>query len=149
MAGAANDGGEHGPGGIVPGEASLHQAGAVVAHERGGLVLVTHGLGCVCGHRAPGLSLRAGRQPRAVAVAGPGLTWAGCGLRTSGRERGSRSSPGHSWPPRPQPSLLSRRAAAATGPQECGPGRPHIWASGPARPRPGGAQRRRSWPRPR
>lgn len=49
MAGAANDGGEHGPGGIVPGEASLHQAGAVVAHERGGLVLVTHGLGCVCG----------------------------------------------------------------------------------------------------
>lgn len=49
MAGAADDGREHGPGGIVPGEASLHQAGAVVAHERGGLVLVTHGVGCVCG----------------------------------------------------------------------------------------------------
>lgn len=103
---------------------------------------------CLRGHRAPGLSLRAARQPRAVA-AGPGLTWAGCGLRESGRERGSRSSPGHSWPPRAPRSLLSRRVEAATGPQECGPGRPHIWASGPARPRPGGAQRRRSWPRPR
>lgn len=70
---------------------------------------------CLRGYRAAGLSLTAARQQRA-AVAGPGLTWAGCGLRASGRERGSRSSPGHSWPPRPPPSLLSRRAAAATGP---------------------------------
>lgn len=45
VAGAAHDGGEHGPGGVVSGEASLHQAGAVVTHEGGGLIVVTH----VCG----------------------------------------------------------------------------------------------------
>ena len=43
VAGAANDGGEHGPGGIVSCESSFHQAGAVVAHEGGGLIVVTHG----------------------------------------------------------------------------------------------------------
>lgn len=42
MTGAANDGGEHGPGGIVSGEASLHKAGAVVAHKGGSLIVVTH-----------------------------------------------------------------------------------------------------------
>lgn len=42
VAGAAHDGGEHGPGGVVSGEARLHQAGAVVADEGGGLVVVTH-----------------------------------------------------------------------------------------------------------
>ena len=45
VTGAADDGGEHGPGGVVSGEASLHQAGAVVTHEGGGLIVVTH----VCG----------------------------------------------------------------------------------------------------
>lgn len=39
---AADDGGEHGPGGIVSGEASLHQSGAVVAHKGGSLFVVTH-----------------------------------------------------------------------------------------------------------
>lgn len=42
MAGTADDGWEHGPGGIVSGEASLHQAGAVVAHKGGSLIVVTH-----------------------------------------------------------------------------------------------------------
>lgn len=42
MAGTADDRGEHGPGGIVSGEASLHQAGAVVAHKGGSLIVVTH-----------------------------------------------------------------------------------------------------------
>ena len=44
MTGAADDGGEDSPGGIVSGEASLHQAGAVVTHQGGGLVVVTHGV---------------------------------------------------------------------------------------------------------
>lgn len=39
---AADDGWEHGPGGIVSGEASLHQAGAVVAHKGGSFLVVTH-----------------------------------------------------------------------------------------------------------
>lgn len=39
---AADDGGEHGPGGIVSGEASLHKAGAVVAHKSGSFIVVTH-----------------------------------------------------------------------------------------------------------
>lgn len=43
VTGAADDGGEHGPGGIVSGEASLHQAGTVVAHKGGSLIVVTHG----------------------------------------------------------------------------------------------------------
>lgn len=43
MTGAADDGWEHGPGGIVSGEASLHQAGTVVAHKGGSLIVVTHG----------------------------------------------------------------------------------------------------------
>lgn len=42
MTGAADDGWEHGPGGVVSGEASLHQAGAVVAHEGGSFLVVTH-----------------------------------------------------------------------------------------------------------
>lgn len=43
VTGAADNGWEHGPGGIVSGEASLHQAGAVVAHKGGSLIVVTHG----------------------------------------------------------------------------------------------------------
>lgn len=39
---AADDGWEHGPGGIVSGEASLHQAGTVVAHKGGSFLVVTH-----------------------------------------------------------------------------------------------------------
>ena len=42
VTGAANNGGEDGPGGIVSGEASLHKAGAVVAHKGGSLIVVTH-----------------------------------------------------------------------------------------------------------
>lgn len=45
MTGAANNGGEHSPRGIIPGKASLYQAGAVVAHKCGGLILITHGVG--------------------------------------------------------------------------------------------------------
>lgn len=47
VTGAADDGGEDGPGGIVSGEASLHQTGAVVAHECGSLIVVTHDGFCV------------------------------------------------------------------------------------------------------
>lgn len=43
MTGTADDGGEHGPGGIVSSEASLHQPRAVVAHKGGSLIVVTHG----------------------------------------------------------------------------------------------------------
>lgn len=42
VTGAADDRGEHGPGGIVSGEASLHKTGAVVAHEGGSFIVVTH-----------------------------------------------------------------------------------------------------------
>lgn len=42
MTGAADDGGEDSPGGIVSGEASLHKTGAVVAHKGGSLFVVTH-----------------------------------------------------------------------------------------------------------
>lgn len=47
VTGAADDGGEDGPGGIVSGEASLHKTGAVVAHECGSLIVVTHDGFCV------------------------------------------------------------------------------------------------------
>ena len=40
--GAAHDGGEHGARGVVPGEAALDHAGAIVAHERGHLSVVSH-----------------------------------------------------------------------------------------------------------
>lgn len=42
--GAANNGREHGAGRVVAGEARLHQAGAVVAHQGGGLFVVAHGV---------------------------------------------------------------------------------------------------------
>lgn len=42
VTGATHDGGEHGPGGVVSGKPSLHQAGAVVTDEGGGLIVVTH-----------------------------------------------------------------------------------------------------------
>ena len=42
MTGAADDGGEHCPGGIVSGEPSLDKAGAVVAHKGGCFFVVTH-----------------------------------------------------------------------------------------------------------
>lgn len=45
VTGATNNRGEHSPGSIISSEASLHQAGAIVAHKGGGLIVVTH----VCG----------------------------------------------------------------------------------------------------
>lgn len=42
MTRAADDGGEHSPGGIVSGEASFHKAGAIVAHKSGSFIVVTH-----------------------------------------------------------------------------------------------------------
>lgn len=45
MTWAANNGGKDSPRGVIPGKASLHQAGAVVAHKCGGLILITHGVG--------------------------------------------------------------------------------------------------------
>lgn len=42
MTGAADDGGEDGPGGIVSGEASLYKTGAIVAHKGGSFFVVTH-----------------------------------------------------------------------------------------------------------
>lgn len=42
MTGTTDDRGEHGARRVIAGEARLHQAGAVVAHQGGGLVVVTH-----------------------------------------------------------------------------------------------------------
>ena len=42
VTGASNDGWEDSTGSVITGEPSLDQAGAVVAHEGGGLVVVTH-----------------------------------------------------------------------------------------------------------
>lgn len=44
VSGAANDGRKDGAGSVVASEARLHQAGAVVAHQGGGLVVVAHGV---------------------------------------------------------------------------------------------------------
>lgn len=44
MAGAANNGGEDSPGGVITGETGLAHAGAIV-NNKSGCVLVTHG-GC-------------------------------------------------------------------------------------------------------
>ena len=41
MTGASDDGGEHGPGGVVSGEPGLAHAGAVV-HNQGSYIIVTH-----------------------------------------------------------------------------------------------------------
>merc|ERR1712061_599103 len=43
VTGAADDGGEDGTRGVVAGEASLGHAGAIVAHERYRILVVTHG----------------------------------------------------------------------------------------------------------
>lgn len=60
VARAAHNGGEDSPGGIVSGEASLAQAGAIVTHERSGL-LFTHG---ECGQVNWGLEHLGGRGRR-------------------------------------------------------------------------------------
>lgn len=44
MAGASHDGGKHSARCVIPGEPSLHQAGAVVTHQGGGLFVVAHGV---------------------------------------------------------------------------------------------------------
>ena len=41
MTGATHDGGEHGPGGVVSGEAGLAHAGAIV-YNQSGYIIVTH-----------------------------------------------------------------------------------------------------------
>ena len=41
--GPANDGGEDGSGGVIPGEARLAQARAVVTHQGSAFLIVTHG----------------------------------------------------------------------------------------------------------
>lgn len=46
VTGAADDGGEHSARCVIAGEASFHQAGAVVAHQGGGLVVVAHDVSC-------------------------------------------------------------------------------------------------------
>lgn len=43
VTGAADDGGEHRPGGVISSEACLHQTGAVITDEGGGFIVVTHG----------------------------------------------------------------------------------------------------------
>merc|ERR1712061_427833 len=58
VAGAADDGGEDGTRGVVAGEASLDHAGAIVAHERYRILVVTHDVGlwknqCKPGGRCP------------------------------------------------------------------------------------------------
>lgn len=42
VTGTANDRREHGSGGIIPSEARLHQAGAVITHQGCGLLLIAH-----------------------------------------------------------------------------------------------------------
>lgn len=42
VAWATNDGREHSPGGIISRKAGFHQPGAIVAHQSGGLLVVTH-----------------------------------------------------------------------------------------------------------
>lgn len=47
MTGTADDRGEHGARRVIAGESSLHQAGAVVAHQGGSLVVVAHDVSSV------------------------------------------------------------------------------------------------------
>ena len=42
MAGPSNDGREDSTGSVISGKSSLDQAGAIVAHEGGSLVVVAH-----------------------------------------------------------------------------------------------------------
>jgi len=42
VTGAADDGGEDGPGGVISGEASLYKTGAIVAHKGGSFLFLTH-----------------------------------------------------------------------------------------------------------
>lgn len=44
VTGATNDGWEHCTGCVIAGEPSLHQAGAVIAHQSGSLFVVAHGV---------------------------------------------------------------------------------------------------------
>lgn len=45
VTGATNDGRKHGARCVIAGEPSLHQAGAVITHQGGGLFVVAHGVG--------------------------------------------------------------------------------------------------------
>lgn len=64
MTRAAHDGGEHGPRGVIAGEASFHQPGAIVAHKGGGLVFVAHGVWFLEGQEGGG-------DARCVSAGGP------------------------------------------------------------------------------
>lgn len=44
MTGATNDGRKDGAWCVIPGEPSLHEAGAVITHQCGGLFVVAHGV---------------------------------------------------------------------------------------------------------
>lgn len=44
VTGATNNGWEHCTGCVIAGEPSLHQAGAVIAHQSGSLFVVAHGV---------------------------------------------------------------------------------------------------------
>lgn len=44
VTGATNDGRKHGARCVIAGKSSLHQAGAVITHQGGSLVVVAHGV---------------------------------------------------------------------------------------------------------
>ena len=68
VAGAADNGGEDGAGGIVARKAGLHHAGAIVAHNRADLALV-------CGGRGGGAAAVRGRAGRLGSQPFKGCCW--------------------------------------------------------------------------
>ena len=71
MTGSSDDGGEDSTGGVISGKPSLDQAGAVVAHKGGGLVVVAHDLallGWSTGGQTGGETKREGTEVLRTAV---------------------------------------------------------------------------------
>lgn len=98
VARAAHDGGEHGPGRVIPREARLHQPGAVVAHQGGGLLVVAHPGSAPAGS--------AGGQ-RGGARSAPGAGGSGLPLADGGEGSPGPSGPGAAATPQralPSPS---------------------------------------------
>ena len=91
MTGSSDDGGEDSTGGVISGEPSLDQAGAVVAHKGGGFVVVAHDwalLGWSTGGQTGGQKEREGMAVLRTAV------WTPCP-----RIERSSSKAHQGWPP--------------------------------------------------
>lgn len=141
VARAAHDGGEHGPGRVVAGEASFHQAGAVVAHEGGGLVFVAHGVWFLRGQKGRGDAGRVGSGGPATERPAAGGTDGHAQPRRAhqtggsgqGRPPAALSGPGCAEPGRgtqvaPTPGISPARGLGAQRPR-----RPCAFAAGGAR----------------